>query len=34
VQAQISRLEHEHHEIVKPHLKRLIAVVKQLQQDS
>ncbi|MGL5058345.1 MAG: hypothetical protein ACRC62_00080 [Microcoleus sp.] len=34
VQAQIDRLEHEHQEIVKPHLKRLIAVVKQLQQES
>lgn len=34
VQAQIDRLEHEHQEVVKPHLKRLIAVVKQLQQNS
>ncbi len=31
VQAQIDRLEHEHQEVVKPHLKRLISVVKQLQ---
>lgn len=34
VQTQIDRLEREHQEVVKPHLKRLIAVVKQLQQDS
>ncbi len=36
VQAQIYRLEHEQQEVVKPHLKRLITVVKQLQhtQDS
>ena len=36
VQAQIHRLEHEQQEVVKPHLKRLITVVKQLQhtQDS
>ena len=36
VQAQIHRLEHEQQEVVKPHLKRLISVVKQLQhtQDS
>ncbi len=31
VQAQIHRLEHEQQEVVKPHLKRLISVVKQLQ---
>lgn len=31
VQAQIHRLEHEQEEVVKPHLKRLISVVKQLQ---
>lgn len=31
VQAQIYRLEHEQQEVVKPHLKRLISVVKQLQ---
>jgi hypothetical protein len=31
VQAQIHRLEHEQQEIVKPHLKRLISVVKELQ---
>ncbi|MBE9185649.1 hypothetical protein IQ270_13320 [Microcoleus sp. LEGE 07076] len=30
-QAQIHRLEHEQQEVVKPHLKRLISVVKQLQ---
>jgi hypothetical protein len=29
--AQIDNLEHEHQEVVKPHLKRLITVVKQLQ---
>ncbi len=29
--AQIDNLEHEHQEVVKPHLKRLISVVKQLQ---
>lgn len=36
VQAQIHRLEHEQQEVVKPHLKRLISVVKELQhtQDS
>ncbi|NJL66954.1 MAG: hypothetical protein HC894_09430 [Microcoleus sp. SM1_3_4] len=34
VQTQIARLEREHQEVVKPHLKRLIAVVKQLQQES
>ncbi|MCC3435072.1 MAG: hypothetical protein EAZ45_26360 [Oscillatoriales cyanobacterium] len=31
VQAQIHRLEHEQQEVVKPHLKRLISVVKELQ---
>ena len=31
VQAQIHRLEHEQQEVVKPHLKRLITVVKELQ---
>jgi len=31
VKAQIDNLEHEHQEVVKPHLKRLISVVKQLQ---
>lgn len=34
VQAQIHRLEHEQQEVVKPHLKRLISVVKELQQNS
>lgn len=33
VQTQIDRLEREQQEVVKPHLKRLIAVVKQLQQE-
>ena len=31
VQAQIHRLEHEQQEVVKPHLKRLISVVKEFQ---
>ncbi|WP_242728640.1 hypothetical protein [Microcoleus vaginatus] len=31
VQAQIHRLEHEQQEVVKPHLKRLISVVRELQ---
>lgn len=31
VKAQIDNLEHEHQEVVKPHLQRLITVVKQLQ---
>jgi hypothetical protein len=30
IQAQIHRLEQEQQEVVKPHLKRLISVVKQL----
>jgi hypothetical protein len=34
VQTQIDRLEREQQEVVKPHLKRLISVVKQLQQES
>ncbi|MEG4444954.1 hypothetical protein QUB47_22985 [Microcoleus sp. AT9_B5] len=34
VQAQIHRLEHEQQEVVKPHLKRLISVVKELQQNT
>ena len=32
IAAKINRLEHEQQEVVKPHLKRLIYVVKQLQQ--